>query len=48
MFYVSYGFRSKVAITVVYKGEKKDEVLGVAAPGQHLWTKGTETPVDKW
>ena len=40
--------RSKLAVTVVYKGEKKDEVLGVAAPGTSCWTSGVTPPNDKW
>lgn len=39
---------SKVAITIVYRSGKKDEVLGVAAPGQNLWTVGAAPPQDRW
>lgn len=39
---------SKVAITIVYRSGKKDEVLGVAAPGQNLWSVGAQPPMDRW
>jgi len=37
-----------VAITIVYRSGKKDEVLGVAAPGQNLWSVGAQQPTDRW
>jgi hypothetical protein len=37
-----------VAITIVYRAGKKDEVLGVAAPGQNLWSVGAQPPTDRW
>ena len=45
---VAFPPSSKVAITIVYRSGKKDEVLGVAAPGQNLWTTGTAVPQDRW
>ena len=37
-----------VAITVVYKGDKKDKVLGVRSSEVEMWTKGTNPRKDKW
>ena len=45
---VAFPPSSKVAITIVYRSGKKDEVLGVAAPGQNLWTTGAAVPQDRW
>ena len=46
---VPYPPKTKVAITVVYKGNKyKDEVLGVTAPSVRLWTTGTNPRKDQW
>lgn len=32
----------------MYRSGKKDEVLGVAAPGQNLWSVGAQPPQDRW
>jgi hypothetical protein len=45
---VCFGVSSKVAITVVYKGDKKDEVLGVAAPPLDYWGVGARLAKDNW
>lgn len=45
---VAFPPSSKVAITIVYRSGKKDEVLGVAAPGQNLWTTGNNPSQDRW
>ena len=41
---VPYPPPSKIAITIVYRSGKKDEVLGVACPGSNLWTTGAAPP----
>jgi len=45
---VPYPSSSKVAITVVYRGQERDEVLGATYPSMSKWTTGTNPREDKW